>query len=262
MESAVSAQQPKSPGIRFRPSLFVTFFILALAVAVLLALGAWQLLRQRQADAAESVREARIATAPLAWRSDPPLTPEEVDFHRIQITGRWDNAHTMILSNAARYDIRGEEVVTPLLPDDGGPAVLVDRGWYPIPDRDHVLAALAAEDHVTVEGLGRTALKPEGASLIVTGTTSGRTPGGAWAWFDIPTMAQGLPYPVVPWRLTQGVRDPGDPSPPSSGQLPVQFWGTDVTTEPHMEYALTWFSLAAALVIAGLRIRAERRGSA
>lgn len=238
----------------------VTLLILVLAVAVLLALGTWQVMREREARAAESEREAHVAAAPLDWRSDPPMTAEEVDFHRISVPGRWDNEHTMILANVVRYDTRGEEVVTPLLPDDGGPAVLVNRGWYPLIQREAVLAQLAAEERATVVGLARTAPRPEGASVLVTGTTSGRTPDGGWAWFDIPTMSQELPYPVVSWRLLQGTRDPGDIRPPD--ELPIRLWGTEVSTEPHVEYAMTWYGLAAALVvIAALRIRAERRGS-
>lgn len=200
-----------------------------------------------------------MAAAPLEWRSDPPLEPAEVDFHRVRVSGRWDQARTMTLANVARYGTRGEEVVTPLLPDGGGPAILVNRGWYPLVERERVLADLGREERATVEGLGRTASRPEGASLVVTGTTAGKTPDGSWAWFDIPSMARELPYPVVEWRLIQGTRDPRDPQPPR--ELPVRYWGTEISSEPHMEYALTWFSLAAALaVIAVLRLRAERRG--
>ncbi|MFN8585211.1 MAG: SURF1 family protein [Dehalococcoidia bacterium] len=247
-------------GVRFKPSLPVTLGLLGLAFVVLVSLGVWQLARQRQADAAEHARDESVAAAPLEWRTEPPYQASEVDFHRVQVSGRWDNAHTMTLANVARYGTRGEEVVTPLQPDDGGPAILVNRGWYPLTERDRVLAQLASEPRATVEGLARAPLKPEGASIIVTGTTAGKTPDGSWAWFDIPSMSRELPYPVLGWRLLQGTHDPGDPQPPRD--LPVRYWGTEVSTEPHMEYALTWFSLAAALaVIAALRLRAERRGS-
>lgn len=261
MESAAPAQrQPNNRGLRFRPSLPVTLALLGLAVLVLLALGTWQVMRQRDANAATSERNASVAALPLEWRADPPLTTEEVDFHRLRVSGRWDNGRTMALANVVRYDTRGEEAVTPFLPDDGGPAILVNRGWYPIAERDRILTQLAGEERATVEGLARAALKPEGASLIVTGSASGRTPDGSWAWFDIPTMSQDLPYAVVPWRLVQGVRDPGDRQPPPT--LPIQLWGTEVSDQPHTEYAITWFSLAAALVvIAGLRLRAERHGA-
>jgi len=182
MESTAPAQrQPNSRGLRFRPSLPITLALLGLAVLVLLALGTWQVMRQRDADAATSEREASVTAPPIEWRADPPLTTEEMDFHRLRVDGRWDNDRTMILANVIRYDTRGEEVVTPLLPDNGGPAVLVNRGWYPIAERDRILMQLAGEERATVEGLARAALKPEGASLIVTGPASGRTPDGSWA---------------------------------------------------------------------------------
>ncbi len=261
MESAAPAHdQPTDPTFRFRLSLPVMLGILGLAFVVLVALGSWQVLRQREANAAESERNARIAAPPIEWRTDPPLGTDDVEFHRVVVTGRWDNAHTMILANVARYSTRGEEVVTPLIPDGGGPAILVNRGWVPLTQRDRVLAELAAEERATVEGLGRAAQRPEGASIMITGSTSGKTPDGSWAWFDIPSMAQELPYEVVPWRLLQGTRDPGDREPPR--ELPIRLWGTDVSTSPHTEYAVTWFSLAIALVvIAAVRVRAERRGA-
>jgi len=249
-----------SRGFRFQPSLLVTLVVLALAFAILVALGAWQLARQQQANSAERDREARVAAAPLDWRATPPLGPSEVDFHRVRVRGRWDNEHTMILANVARYATRGEEVVTPLLPDGGGPAILVNRGWYPLSERDRVLDGLAREERATVEGLARTAPKPEGASVIVTGTRAGKTPDGSWAWFDIASMSRELPYPVLEWRLIEGTRDPGDRTPPA--ELPVRYWGTEVSTAPHLEYALTWFGLATALVvIAAVRVRAGRRAT-
>lgn len=232
--------------------------ILGLAFVVLVALGSWQVFRQREANAAASERNARVTAPPIEWRSDPPLGTDDIEFYRLRVTGRWDNEHTMILANVVRYSTRGEEVVTPLIPDGGGPAILVNRGWVPLTERDRVLAELATEERATVEGLGRAAPRPEGASVMVVGSTSGKTPAGSWAWFDIASMAQELPYEVVPWRLVQGTRDPGDMEPPPG--LPIRLWGTDVSTSPHTEYAVTWFSLAIALaVIAGLRLRADRR---
>lgn len=261
MESAAPVQekrQGRSPG--FRPSLPITLAVLGLAFLVLASLGTWQVLRQREANADAAERSARIAAPPLEWRTSPPLGTEDIEFRQLRVTGRWDNEHTMILANVARYSTRGEEVVTPLIPDGGGPAILVNRGWYPLIQRDRVLAELAAEGRATVEGLGREAPRPEGASVMVVGSTSGRTPDGAWAWFDIPSMAQELPYEVVPWRLLQGMQDPGDREPPR--ELPIRYWSTEVSTSPHTEYAITWYSLALALVvIAVLRLRAERRDS-
>jgi surfeit locus 1 family protein len=259
MESAASAHDhPSEPTFRFRLSLPVLLGILGLAFVVLVALGSWQVLRQREANAAESERNARIAAPPIEWRTDPPLGTDDIEFRRLRVSGRWDNAHTMIIANVARYSTRGIEVVTPLLPDRGGPAILVNRGWIPLTQRDRVLAELASEERATVEGLGRAAPRPEGASIMIVGSTAGKTPDGSWAWFDIPSIARELPYEVVPWRLVQGTRDPGSTEPPPG--LPIRFWGTEVSTSPHTEYAVTWFSLAIALaVIAGLRLRADRR---
>jgi hypothetical protein len=74
-------------------------------------------------------------------------------------------------------------------------------------------------------------------------------------------MGATLPYPVLPWYVIEGhvLTDSGNVRPPNT--LLVQGFYPYVSTTPHMEYALTWFGLAIALlVIAYLRlVRAPRQ---
>jgi cytochrome oxidase assembly protein ShyY1 len=62
---------------------------------------------------------------------------------------------------------------------------------------------------------------------------------------------------LVPWYLVAGEREPAVY--PRPGALPDQHYQVLGPQVPHLEYALTWFSLAAALgVTTWLRLRPRR----
>jgi surfeit locus 1 family protein len=240
--------------MRVRPSTLGIIVLLTSAVAVLCALGTWQVIRLQQSRDAEAHQETRIAEAPLEWRSELPLSAEAVDYRRMRVTGRWDNERTMLIANRVLYDVLGREAVTPLLPSDGGPAILVNRGWFPDSRRDEVLAALAAERTATIEGLARVRddLQP-GRAL----------PSGEWTRLDPAVMARGFPYPVVEWQLVQGRRETVVDERSAPTTFPVQRYAVGGHQPPHLDYALTWFGLAAALVAtAVIRFRPGRRQDA
>jgi surfeit locus 1 family protein len=220
--------------------------LLVAVTALLIGLGIWQLERNAWKQDLVAERNARTDAAPLTFEEANALDLDALDYHRLAATGDWDTEHTFILANRARYGTKGEELVVPLLVAPGGPAVLVDRGWYPDGRRDAAETALA-ERPDAVEG------------LISVHTSSGHeTDAGTWTNLDPGAMAAELPYDVLPWIVIEGERV--DPGANPDGELPVQRYTGFVNTIPHMEYALTWFGLAAGLiVIAALRFGPLRR---
>ena len=220
--------------------------LLALAVAgavVLSGLGTWQLMRNGEKQDLSAERDARTAAAPLAPAEAFAMPDDDIDWRRLAVDGEWDYDRLQVIANRTRYGQRGEEVVVPLRPAGGGPAVLVNRGWYPAAERDAVLAILADEDE-GLDGLIRV-----GRSLRAT-----QGPDGSWTRFDVASIAELLPYDVVPWRATAGelVEHLPRSAPP---ERPVTLYEGYTNTTPHMEYALTWFGLAAAMLItAGVRV--------
>jgi surfeit locus 1 family protein len=221
----------------FRAPMPVVVAAIALVTAGLIALGVWQLQRNDWKAQLVAERNARLEQAPadVAALADEPAAA--ADWRRVTATGTWDHEHTMTVTNRVRFGRRGEEVVTPLLLGGGRPALLVNRGWYPLDQRERVLAELAAEPGATVVGLARAA-GDGGAHTI---------PSGAWNRLDAPAMADALPYPALPWLMIQGRMvesfEAGD------GALPVRQYLSFRNTTPHIQYALTWFGLATALVV-------------
>lgn len=223
-----------------------TVALLALAVAgaiVLSGLGTWQLMRNDYKHDLAADLGARTAATPLTPAEAASMPHDDLDYRRLALEGEWDYERLQVIANRTRYGQRGEEVVVPLRPAGGGPAVLVNRGWYPAAERDAVLAILADEDQ-GLDGLIRV-----GRSLRAT-----QGPDGSWTRFDVASIAELLPYEVVTWRATAGTLVEHLPrsAPP---ERPVTLYEGYENTTPHMEYALTWFGLAAAmLVTAGVRV--------
>lgn len=225
--------------------------LLALLVAVtalLISLGVWQLQRNDWKNGLVEERNARTEAAPLTFDDTRTRDPEAIDYYRLADGGEWDHERSFILANRARFQTKGEELVTPLLLAPDGPAVLVNRGWYPDGERDQVRAELEARS----DGV---------AGLISVHTSTGReTAAGTWTGIDPTAMALDLPYEVLPWILIEGDRVAATANP--DGELPVQRYAAFTNTTPHMEYALTWFGLAAALIaVAAVRFRPRGRDS-
>ena len=228
--------------------------VLVLAFAVLVALGVWQLSRWDGARTLEAAIDVSLAASPLALDAAAvERPPEDMQFRRVLVEGRWDHDRAMRIGNRIRFDTRGENVVVPLLlegSDGATAALLVDRGWYPLEQREPVLAALASTPTGSVEGFAR----------FATGGSGRLLDSGAWTQFDLAAMAATLPYDVVGWWLIEGELVERDPlERPST--LPVQSYRPFRSTVPHMEYAITWFGLAGALAVTAYLRFVRRRGA-
>ena len=216
----------------------VLLALLTLAVAVLFGLGTWQVQRHQWKQGVVAEHSTRLAAPPLEAPAILDLPPAEVAGRRVHLVGTWDHARSMVLANRVRYGVKGEDLVTPLLPALGGPAILVDRGWYPEAERDRVRAALDAERQADIEGLG----------IDASGRTARRTPLGTWTGLAPGSMSEAAGIPLRPWAAIQGTAVADDIQPPAGGVLPVQRYQPFVNTTPHLQYALTWYGIGAALI--------------
>ena len=237
-----------------RPGTPAVLALVAAALAVLAALGVWQLARHGYKQRLAEERAAALAAAPLAAgeaaraASDGGGGADAVAWRRVALDGEWDYARAQIVANRTRFGLRGEEVYVPLRPADGAPALLVRRGWYPAEERGAVLAGLAASEPA------------EGLALPSGGAVAGRGADGAWIRFGPASIAAALPYAVAPVHVAAGgLADPPPRRLPD--ERPVTGYARWRNTTPHVEYALTWFGLAAALAAtAGARMRRGRAG--
>lgn len=228
--------------------------LVAAALAALVALGVWQLARHGYKQRLAGERAAALAAAPLAAgeaaraASDGGGGAAAVAWRRVALDGEWDYARAQVVANRTRFGLRGEEVYVPLRPAGGSPALLVRRGWYPAEEREAVLAALPASEPAAGLAL------PSGGGAASLGAD------GAWTRYGHASIAAALPYALAPVRVAAG--EPADPPPRRlPEERPVTGYARWRNTTPHVEYALTWFGLAAALAAtAGVRAWQRRTG--
>ncbi|MEP9350346.1 SURF1 family protein [Xanthobacter sp. KR7-225] len=236
--------------------------LLALAAfAVLVGLGTWQLDRRAwKRDLLATITQRAAATAaPLPAAADwPRLDRARDEYRHVAMRGTYDHAREALVYGVAGEDLGalkgapGYFVFTPLIRPDG-PPVLVNRGFVPLARRD---AASRAEGQVTgPQAVTGTLRFPEETSVFVPANDPARD---AFYRRDPVAIAaaRGLSgAPPFYVELDRGAAPGGLPaSPGAKVDLPNR----------HLEYALTWYGLAATLaaVVAAVAWSRRRGGRA
>lgn len=218
---------------------------MALLAVLFACLGAWQLARLEQKETMIAQVEARAAQAPVPL---PPAAewgafdPETYNFRPVELTGSFVPANTVLvftsLANARGvHQGAGYWVMVPFALRTGG-TVIVNRGFIPQDAKPLFDSAVPETGTVTLRGIARVSEEPNSF-----------TPG--------PDIANRVEYVRSLPRLA-GMMDPGlapfagvyvDLEAGAEGDLPQG--GETVMSFPnrHLEYAWTWFSLSALVVL-------------
>lgn len=224
-------KQYRQPGPRFRPG-GLPSLVVAVLLPALIALGFWQLSRaeeKRQILAAEAQRREAPPVPVLRLLAEP-----EPAFLRVQLRGRFDAGHSLLLDNRVYQGQVGVELVQPFMDHASGRWLLVNRGWLPWPDRR------VPPRFDTPSGelqLTAWAYVPPGRSLLAVGNATG--------W---PRLVNRL-EPLAIW---QELRRPGvllelrlEPGPAA---LTPNWPSVSMAPQKHQGYAVQWFGLAVALL--------------
>ncbi len=230
------AHDTRPAGSTGRSAWTLGFLALAVAIGVAgtAALGVWQLERRAWKLALIDQVEQRIhaAVAPIpqsnAW---PRINAKDDAYRRVSASGRFLHDRETLVQAVTAHGA-GFWVLTPLQ-TDGGPTVLVNRGFVP-PDRRDPASRRegnpAGMVHVT--GLLRTT-EPDGAFLRANDPVADR-----WYSRDVPAIAaaRGL-ADVAPFFVDADAT-------PNPGGWPVGGLTVVAFGNNHLVYALTWFTLA------------------
>jgi cytochrome oxidase assembly protein ShyY1 len=232
-----------------------------LTLALLIGLGVWQLQRRAEKHALIAALTERLAAAPEALPSPAQwsaLTPERDEFRRVRFSATYQSRpDAMVYSagSAVRTDISGPGTWAFLparLPD--GATVVINAGFTQniMQDRaqqDRAVTRLVTGAPVTSTGYIRF---PEPAGTL---TPSENPAKRLWFTRDHRAMARALGWgDVAPFYidLEAPVPESGIPKP---GPLEVHL------KDDHLQYAITWFGLAGAVLIAfGVWWRGGRGG--
>lgn len=223
-----------------------------LGTLLLVGLGSWQVSRFAERSAIEETREARLTHDPVVLESASGLSRENA-FTRVRAQGELDHSRN-VLFKFRNYESRpGNWLATPLVFEDGS-ALLVNRGWVTMEEgRDLALEdASRPRRSVKFEGI----LHIPERILSDDETRSSTDDVGdeltEWSKFDVDGVYDAMPYtrPTVPAVLVveehgeaEVLRD--DVIVPSSDHITRPY----LTSEKHLGYAITWYTLAVSLVL-------------
>jgi cytochrome oxidase assembly protein ShyY1 len=229
----------------------VGFAIFTLAmVALFVGLGVWQLQRRAEKHALIAALDVRLAAAPVPL--PPPaewskLSADRDEFRRVNLTATYEQRlDAMVYSSgsAIRGDISGPGTWA-FIPARlaNGDMVAVNAGFVPntMQDRgvqDRAVAKLITGQPVAMTGYIRF---PEAGGVF---TPKFERDKRLWFARDISAMAQAFGWDkVAPFYIDLETPVPASGI-PKPGPLEVHL------RDEHMQYAITWFTLAAAVVIA------------
>lgn len=195
----------------------------AAGVAILVSLGVWQVQRLAWKEGVLAEIEARIAADPVAIPAAPDAEADR--YLPVEVTGRFGDGHVRVLVSQRGLGA-GYRLISPFETAEGR-RVLVDRGVIRV-----------AED----------APPPPAGEITVTGNLhwpeerDGFTPendveGNTWFAREVPVLAAHLgtePVLVIARDLSRSDA-PVTPLPVTTEGIP----------NDHLNYAITWFSLAA-----------------
>ncbi|WP_320199077.1 SURF1 family protein [Agrobacterium sp. rho-13.3] len=216
--------------------------LVLLVLAILLLLGTWQVKRLYWKEALMADIQQRIHAEPAPLAEIEALTASggDIEYRTVALSGTFD--HTKEQHFFATFQGQsGYYIYTPLRLADGR-SIFVNRGFVPYEMKE---PAKRAEGEiagvVSIEGLARARLSAKPSSLVPDNDLAKNI----YYWKDLTAMAgrAGIsPGALVPFFVDANAA-------PNPGGWPKG--GVTLIDLPnnHLQYAITWYGLAAALVI-------------
>ena len=234
----------------FRPLFWPTLFTVPVAL-LCLGLGFWQVERLFWKRELIAERQAAVEAAPVA----APRNLEEalgMEFRHVRDEGVFLHDKEIFLGATSEAGRQGYQVLTPLL-EPQGRIVVVNRGFLPTELKDPAKRS-AGQIAGTVHVQGLLRLPPERKPNWF--LPDNRPDLNYWFWVDLPAIAAADKLvQVAPFYID------ADAS-PNPGGWPKGGVTRLALPNDHLQYAITWFSLAVALIVIYVLFHRRNAGSA
>jgi surfeit locus 1 family protein len=222
---------------RFRPLLWPTLFAVP-TLLLCVGLGVWQVDRLFWKERLIEQRQAAVSAAPVA----APQNLEQalgIEYRRVADEGVFLNDKEIFLGATSEGGGQGYQVLTPLR-EPSGRIVFVNRGFIPGELKDPAKRILGqTAGPVRVQGLLR--LPPTGRPNWF--LPDNRPDLNYWFWVDLRAMAAADKLDrVAPFYIDADAA-------PNPGGWPKGGVTRLALPNNHLQYAVTWFSLAVALIV-------------
>ena len=215
-------------------------------IIILLALGSWQVHRLMWKTELNEERRAQ-------FQAEAVMLPAEVGdpasfaYRRVWLEGRFRHEAEMFLA-ARTFDRRvGYQIITPFERVDG-PAVLVNRGWVPLENK---------EPETRLGGQIQGTFRLEGI-VVPAGQAGWFTPdnepeNNVWFWTDTEALAAEAGIPPLAYLVDAGPT-------PNPGGLPIGGQTKVELRSEHMQYIVIWYALAIGLAVIYVIYMRRNRG--
>ena len=228
--------------IRFAPTLVPTLAALS-ALCLLLYLGHWQQGRAAEKRDLQTQFESRVAALPVVLGAEI-RDPLALRYSRASARGEWLASEQFFIDNKFDNDAVGYHVIVPLKIAGTNRYVLINRGWvaraatYPTPPSIPVPSGLMNVDGVLT--------MPSTRFLELNAAT---VQGNVWQNLTIERYRAASGRDVLPLMLLANTATA--PLKPVTEQ-------PNARAEKHIEYMLTWYSLAATVVALWVGLNLQR----
>ena len=209
----------------------------ALMLAVLIVLGTWQVQRLNWKSELIAKIQTRATAEPTSLIVNP-IDMAELEFKKVSVRGTFDHTIEFHLVNRSLNGNPGLHILTPFVRSDGGGTLLVNRGWVPFEKKNiQSRRTGSVAEELMLVGIARLVKGPG----PFTPANDPRTN----HWFFIDPVAKskisGHQFPLEFYLVDSNENVPGG--------FPIgKQWTLDIRND-HLQYAITWYSLALALVV-------------
>src|SRR5215469_2184444 len=234
---------------RFRPLFWPTAFTVPMLL-LLLGLGSWQIERLFWKRELIAQRQAALAAATAA-RPRSLDEARNMEFRHVTDDGVYLHDKEIFLGATSEAGRNGYQVLTPLQ-EAGGRVVFVNRGFIPAELKDPGKRTTGQiTGRVQVKGLLR--LPP--AKRPVWFLPDNRPDLNYWFWVELPAMAAADKLDRVAPFYIDADATPNPGGWPKGGVTRLEL------PNNHLQYAITWFSLAVALIVVYVLYHRNNAGS-
>ena len=232
----------KAASKMFRLRAIIVSLILTGVFAILIALGTWQMQRLEWKENLLANIEQRLTSNPVSIQDviDLANTGDDFEYQPVTLEGVFDHSKERHFF-ATHNGFSGYYVYTPLSGDFG--TVFINRGFVPFDFKDPKTRLEGqVTEQVSVTGLARKMLDEKPSSVVPENDIAANI----YYWKDLRAMAQTTGLDFDDPKLLKFFIDANEASNP--GGLPQG--GVTIIDLPnnHLQYAFTWYGLAATLL--------------
>ncbi len=218
---------------------------IALGIVFLSGLGIWQLKRLAWKQGLIARVENNLSASPLSLDDVQQMHQqgEDIEYRPMRVSGVFDHAREQYFY-ATHKGNPGYFVYTPLKLNSGA-HIFVNRGYVPLQKKSANTRALGqVAGRLEINGLARSAPQAKPNSFVPDNDLQKNI----YYWKSLAQMKAQAFGPdgsqIIPFFVDAGAT-------PNAQKLPVGGVTRIKFTNSHLQYALTWFGLAGALLVVG-----------